>query len=551
MKKNHWLALIVAPLILLAVFGLFVREMYPIYLNSPFFGQDPAYQYLFAGADILQGHSPKHTDHPGTPVQAIIAAVIFIVGSLGDLLGSSDHGLFKSVLSHPETYLMATGILLGLLTASATYFLGYRVYQSTKSLLLATSAQLTPLLFSLTAAYSVYPTPEAGLGCLALLLIGVLTPNLIDPDEARKTAQTQRALWAGICCGLGLAIKITFIPMLGLLLVLRSPRFIILAVVALIVAWLVGVSAIFSRLPVMFNWFYQVLTHSGLHGQGANDDFNLLAILKSFDQLWVMFPLLYTAAGALCLAILLLVGVCIAKYFHLLFSGVDEAMYSKASDLLNRLVSPVTLLLVVLVQTIMVAKHVGPTYMIPALSLTVMIAIWLVATQNQIVKNKLLTLVLSGALLAFVSSQAWFSSVGAIKLVESNHHRGQIAHEEIAAGVSQYDEPILIGTFNCNLQLCATWFGLLLVPEMDLLMNKIDQSFYHFDIFSRALHAPGVGELTREQTAKKINELVNSGRPVVLVSPPFEQLSSFKLEEIARTDIQILYKVVGFDENSK
>ena len=551
MKKTQRLALLVVPIILISAFGLFVREMYPIYLNSPFFGQDPAYQYLFAGVDILQGHAPKHNDHPGTPVQAMIAAVIFVVGSIGQLTGHFNHGLFESVLAHPETYLIAIGILLGLLTVFASYFLGWQVYQSTKSLLLAVSAQLAPLLFSLTAAYAVYPTPEAGLGCLALILLGVLAPNLLDSDQARKTPQTRRALWAGICCGLGLAIKITFMPMLGLLLVLRSPRSILIATGALIAAWLIGVSAIFSRLPFMFNWFYQVLTHSGLHGQGRSDMLNPLILIKNAEQLWGMFPLLYAAAGVLCLGVLLFVGAYIARFFNKQPARIGRPTDNNASDLFNRLLSPVAVLLVVLAQTIMVAKHMGPTYMIPTLPLTVIILIWLVITQNHILKNKLVTLSLSGALLALITIQAWISSTGAIRLVEYNHHHGQIAQEKIATTLAQHDKPVLIGTFNCNLQLCATWFGLLMVPEMDLLMEKVDQSFYHFDIFSKALHVPGKGELSREQTAKTINELINSGKPVFLVSPPFEQLSSFKLEEVAKTEVQMLYKVVGFDEGHK
>ena len=199
----------------------------------------------------------------------------------------------------------------------------------------------------------------------------------------------------------------------------------------------------------------------------------------------------------------------------------------------------------------MVAKHVGPTYMIPALPLTVIILIWLVITQNHILKNKLVTLSLCGALFIVIVGQTWISSTSAIKLVESNHHRGQIAYDTIATALARYEKPIVIGTFNCNLKLCATWFGLAMVPEMELLMHTVTQDFYHFEIFSKALHLPGVGELSRERTAQTIIELLKQSRPVLLVSPPFEQISSFKLEEIAKTDIQILYKVVGFEENNK
>ena len=92
------------------------------------------------------------------------------------------------------------------------------------------------------------------------------------------------------------------------------------------------------------------------------------------------------------------------------------------------------------------------------------------------------------------------------------------------------------------------WFGLLLVPEMDLKMDRITPDFYHFDIFSRKLHLPGVGELSAADTAKTVNQLVQSGRPVLLISPPYEHLAQFTLQKLLETPIQNLYRVTGFEQ---
>ena len=72
MKKTSSSAiLLIVPIVLFIIQYSFIQKIYPLYLDS-----DPAYQYLFNGLLILNGHSPYHIDHPGTPVQILIAGVV-------------------------------------------------------------------------------------------------------------------------------------------------------------------------------------------------------------------------------------------------------------------------------------------------------------------------------------------------------------------------------------------------------------------------------------------------------------------------------------------
>jgi len=521
--------------------------MFPIYLNSPFFGQDPAYQYLFAGVDILQGHAPKHNDHPGTPVQVMISAVVFVIWLIGNLVGTFDKGIYEAVVANPETFLLSTAIVTGSATVLATYYLGTRVYKSTGNIVLAITSQLSPILFALTAAYAVYPTPESTLGFVALVLLGVLTPNLIGTPETHERSTIARAVGAGLCCGLGIAVKVTFLPMLGLLIVLRSPRLILVALFVTLAAWFLGVSAIFSRLPIMFEWFYQVLTHSGLHGQGTRNTLNLQTVFTNLRYLWVMFPFLYIAAGISSIFFLTILVSDIFQYLGKKNASLDKSARKNSQLIIKQSLPLLVMVLVLLGQTIMVAKHPGPTYMIPVLPLTIFVTIWLIVTQNQLLKKKAITLTLSLVFLTIVIYQGWAASRGALSLLDSNHTRGQKAEDLITAEIAKYKNPILIGTFNCNLPLCATWFGLLLVPEMDLLMKTVNSDFYHFDIFSRALHVPGAGEMSQQETKQNIKSLIATGRPVLLISPPFEHLNQFKLEKIISTPVQDLYQVSDYE----
>ena len=139
------------------------------------------------------------------------------------------------------------------------------------------------------------------------------------------------------------------------------------------------------------------------------------------------------------------------------------------------------------------------------------------------------------------------ASVAGYAGVRAIHEAGERSRDAVLSETSNFKNPVLIGTFNCNLPECALWFGMLMVPEMELKMDGVTPDFYHFDIFGRRLHLPGVGELSAEATADTVNRLIESGRPVFLVSPPYDQLAQFRLEKISGDHVQNLYRVTGYD----
>lgn len=549
MPKDRSFLLLGVPAFIVLAGVAYMSQLYPIALNGGgFFGQDPAYQYLFASVDILQGHAPGHTDHPGTPLQSMIAFLILVVWGIRRVTGLTDLGMFESVLSTPETYLASASVTLLLLGTVAAYFLGRRVLQTTGSLIAAVSCQLTPLMFVLVTPYIVYPTPEAALLCISVALMAALAPVLLGTDPLRATVTPRVAILAGVLCGIGVAVKITFVPLVGLLLSLWSLRLLWRACLAMVLAWLVGVLPIWSRLPAMFAWFNKVLTHSELHGLGDQAVFNAQQFMQSIVSVMNMFPLLYDVA--LVVLVVLCLGL-VRKMLGVLAkpAGRSSTFGVPAGAVLNvrEFVPPVTLLLVLAGQTIMVAKHPGPTYMIAVLPVAVMGAAWLLVSQRMVSLPTLIRPWLAGAWLLFLGYVSLNASLTGYGVVRAIHQTGEKSRDAILAETSRYANPVLIGTFNCNLPECALWFGMLMVPEMELKMDRITPDFYHFDIFGKKLHVPGVGELSAEATADTVNRLVQSGRPVFLVSPPFEQLAQFRLEKISGDSVQNLYRVVGVE----
>ena len=547
---NRWsIFLLCIPALIVAVGLAFMSRMFPIALNGGgFFGQDPAYQYLFAGVDILQGHAPAHTDHPGTPVQSLIALTILLVWSIWRLVGLSGQGIFESVLSSPELYMASVSVILLLLGAVAAYFLGRRVWQVTGSRIAGVSCQVTALLFALVSPYIVYPTPEAALLAISVWLMAVLAPALLGGGRASAAISPTGAILAGVLCGLGVAVKITFVPLIGLLISLWSFRVLWRAVIAMIVAWFVGVLPIWSRLPAMFAWFNKVLTHSELHGEGDAVIFNAQQFKQSLVLVMNMFPLLYDVAMVMVAVLILGLG---RKVLRLAGKspgrGLEEGPSVRAGLTMREFVAPLSLLLVVAAQTIMVAKHPGPTYMIAVLPVTVMGGAWLVFAQRMVPLPELIRQWLGGLWLILLAYASVNASIAGYAGVRAIHEAGERSRDAVLSETSNSKNPVLIGTFNCNLPECALWFGMLMVPEIELKMEGITRDFYHFDIFGRRLHVPGVGELSAEATADTVNRLVDSGRPVFLISPPYDQLAQFRLEKLSGDRVQNLYRVTGYD----
>lgn len=80
--------------------------------------------------------------------------------------------------------------------------------------------------------------------------------------------------------------------------------------------------------------------------------------------------------------------------------------------------------LVIVSQAIMVAKHPGPTYMIPALPLTAIIMVWFVHTQKFIPLSTLVQKVLGVLMVGLFAYQSIASLVSAYKMIAANHSRG-------------------------------------------------------------------------------------------------------------------------------
>ena len=529
-------SLLVIPVVIFFSGLAFMKSMFPIYINSGVgYGPDAAYVYLFAALDMLQGYSPAFTDHPGTPLQSIIAIIIPVVWFVTSAIQITTAGMIDSVVQNPELYLFTVSILLSLLTAGATHYLGLKLYRETSNIGLATSCQLAPLLFSVVSPMMAYPTAESFMQSISIFLIATLIPLFYRDSNKSDIKFRTTALVAGALCGVGVATKLTFLPMLSLVLILRSYRLILLSIAGFATAWIISVLPIVSKLPEMLEWYLNMGTHSDLHGLGSTTIFDPSRFAENINYLYHFFPFFYQVLVAVFI-IFIITGWLVIKS-----KGKLPDNFPFGSAVLITLMSA---------QTVAVAKHPGISYMVPVLPAAVFAASWVLTSAIRLIDHsvsKKLENVGSLICMGVIASIAIVNTLQAYESVAALRARAEHSHNNIENEIAKYENPILIGTFNCSFKECATWFGIALTHGLDLRMNEVNPQFYYFDIFAKNLRIPGSPELPREATPKTVNDLINAGRTILLISPSYDNTNQFKLTELVKTPNQNLYRVNGYE----
>lgn len=112
--SGRWRPLRSKAALLVIPVALFVLSIVTVNAQGPWnlYRYDPEYAYLLNSLNLLQLHSPGHTDHPGTTLQEFGAMVVFCKWTAGSLSGGAET-LQRAVLSHPEDYLRLMGRRFG------------------------------------------------------------------------------------------------------------------------------------------------------------------------------------------------------------------------------------------------------------------------------------------------------------------------------------------------------------------------------------------------------------------------------------------------------
>jgi hypothetical protein len=341
---------VILPIVLFISASALKEIQGPYYL----FFYDPSYVYLINSLNLAQlsGYGVGHFDHPGTPVQVIGAAVVKVIY----LLTSKEADIAVDVLTRPESYLYAMNKTFAVLNCIGLFLLGLFTLRITKSLFLSLLIQISPFVSMELFFGLIICTPENLLIFVSMTYIGAMIYYLYN-DNLNGKMPLSFLIAMAVICGLGLATKISFFPLLVFPLIIisgfkRKLLFTLLTFVSFILFILPGL----SNYEYFLNWISELILKSGKYGKGeatvinSGTFFNNLLLIFSKDKL---FSLSY------------LVSV-FALFLLLRKSNSSSAIsHIKQKKILISLVTIFSL------QIIIVAKHYAQYYMIPSFMLSV------------------------------------------------------------------------------------------------------------------------------------------------------------------------------------
>lgn len=351
----HLVALMVVPIVLFCL-PLLLRPYYgPYFLGS---NSDPDYAYLLNSLNIIHFIVPGHTDHPGTTLQ-LLGAVGLLLKWFGHVAAAGQLGIDELVLKTPEQSLAVISLFINWLVFVAFAYASVTIYRSLHSILPVLVFQLS-LLVPLQVKVSLLQIRPEPLLVFSVLLVTALVVRY--RHGSRDLAQRSGlALPIGIAMGFGLATKITFLPLLLLILLLATRRERFNAFAACVMSFLLFTLPITTKFPQMLSWFGSILAHSGQYGAGEVGIAPFAKLLQNLASLIQQEPTLFIAL-AFYLSFLL-----VRKY------RAGEVVMDPGNRLL--LVGSG----VIIVQILMTVKHPGVHYLLPAVAITALLNAEMVA----------------------------------------------------------------------------------------------------------------------------------------------------------------------------
>ena len=223
---------------------------------------DPEYTYLINSLNFAEGLPIGHMDHPGTTLQI---AGTWIMKSFHFFRDASP--LAEDVLKNPEVYLgLMNRIFLGLTTVLMFLvgWLGFRKLGDKKFALLLQSSPFFSTTIPLSAGRM---NPESFLLWISFAIVLVI---VYFRTTAPQACYKGYVVLFAVLCGLGVATKVTFLPITLVPLFILSNFYRKISFMILAVVFFVGfTSPIASSYHSVFGWFAKLFIHDELYGTGS------------------------------------------------------------------------------------------------------------------------------------------------------------------------------------------------------------------------------------------------------------------------------------------
>lgn len=385
LRNNQILTWFVLPSVFATTSLIYRQQNTPYWLGSKF---DPEYAYLLNFLNIIQFKTPGHTDHPGTTLQVLGGIIIQVTYFIQSLIHSVPSDIFITVLQNPEFYLSTVNTTILILTTGCLILLGAVAFKLSQSIVLSLLLQSNVFLGTILNE-STRVRPEALLICLTQLLIILLLFFLYS----EKLNLPRFSLVLGAVLGLGVATKVTFVPLTLVILLLPGWKQKGLATLCLIVTFFLATFPILQKYSNFFDWLIHIATNTESNGSGNQILFNVSELLSTILSLVGQNRLFFSIIGFSVLNFLILTSWFVWDCLkNLKFNNLLQVLNT------NKLYKTFACIsLVIVVQLLMTLKHPSIHYLLPSMGLCSM----LILVQASLLAN-LLTPILKPTILRFI-----------------------------------------------------------------------------------------------------------------------------------------------------
>jgi len=388
-RRNIILLLLILP-VLQSVIGLIAHFEYGYFYQRI---TDPEYFHLLNGINVaIFNLATPYIDHPGTPLQVIVAVSswpvsLFIPGSI-----------VENAIDQPELFITAAIILMSIIISGVLFYAGKKVYSYTGNIFMTLLIQLIP--FGNIYAFSVFGrlTPESFMIAPILLTVVILIRYLYN--ETEEKISRKELLYLSLLGGFGMAIKFSYLPFLliPIFIIKRFPLLIKYGVYT-ILSTLIFAFPILFNFSKAFNWFGNMLIKSGQWGDGQEVFINWVDVP---NNLRLIFNMNYFLP---ILTIIVLVLIIVTSVKSL-----------KETQKLNRISSGV--LLAILLSVFLITKHFAFRYYFPTLLFQAVLLVLIIEYLARLFQNFLSKKKLSLVILAFFFGFILYQTPAYIKKVK-------------------------------------------------------------------------------------------------------------------------------------
>jgi hypothetical protein len=331
--------------VILFLFAISLKEARgPHFINS----YDPDYPYLTASLNAADFRSSELIYHPGIPVQ-MVGGVILRAYSPNYL------NLQKDVLSQPELYLNRLNYFVIGITVILFISVGVTAFFLTGDILPGLLIQITPFLSNSILRSLIRFNPEPFLIISSFFLILIILIKSLRSKAAYDNDRTLLSAFA-IIGGFGLAVKVTFFPLLIIpIFLLTNFSTIIKYISFTMAAFVLILLPYYNKIINAVTWYWKIFSHTGIYGKGRVGIIDLSTLHPNIVSL-------FQAEPVFMYSLLLVIA----------FTGVNLFNPRLRKIALKSIHFKVLMGLSVAntIGLIMILKHFGVKYLVPSFCLT-------------------------------------------------------------------------------------------------------------------------------------------------------------------------------------